>query len=225
MHRTYGIPEIVLIPYDIHNYPKFSDYKQMKTEFSALKPSVDHTYFIFRNECQTVGLNSVDVAMKMRNMFIQRYPNAVVCKSKQAPSLFKVLVSDTDNHWKYVDGDENKMLNAVSFIESYMPPPNQTSECAFETITFYNLLHKSVITGGSMKKVGGSMKRVGWSTKKVGGKTENKGTYKTMRKSHFVKWPKDISRRSIVHHYRRPIVDQPNFYYDEVNDLPIVALQ
>jgi hypothetical protein len=108
-NRTYGIPEIVLIPYDIHTYPSPQEYSSIYRSINESTDlnTIDHSHFIFRHECHVDGLNSIDIAKQMERVIADKYLlGTVIGKSKQAPILFTLLLSEVDETNKdYVKND------------------------------------------------------------------------------------------------------------------------
>lgn len=207
--RTFGIPEIVLIPYDIHSYPDPQEYVQVRNLFQN-GSSVDHSHFIFRHEYQVQGKDSIDVAKKMEQVLVSRYPmGTVIGKSLQAPSLLTVLLSDVDaSRRDYIKYDTDfRLPEEFYFPNSYLENPS--SKCAFELMPFYDWLvanvRANVVYGG---------KRI--------------ESPKSQTRSLQRRLPKELvgvrTKKRVVNKITKGVrVDTSNLFYTEVSGMPVVA--
>ena len=149
--RTYGIPEVVLIPYDIHDYNNPIIYQNTYYDFSSRLTSdrINDINFIFRHELHVDGENTVEIARKIA------YELGVISdklgKSLQCFPLLNVLNDEVEPEQAdyvidYISGKNRLTLNDVAFTNSYATP--STSKSAFETVFFYEKLESSVTRGG-----------------------------------------------------------------------------
>ncbi len=240
--RTIGIPEIVLIPYDIHTYPDAQEYANIYNSFRTTKTNnIDHSHFIFRHECHVDGKNSIDLAKKMEEKLIAEYPlGNVIGKSLQAPPLITVLLSDVESDKQdYVKHDTQFTFEEVNFINSYLNPP--ISKCAFELKIFYDMLEQTNISGGKKRRQT-KRKHTVYKKQKMG---KRKYTRKIKRGGEFMQLQQNVVPNTYLHQnvnvnrkrkaeteYILPTkqirvtskrVETPNLYYNEVNGMPIVA--
>lgn len=203
LKRTYGIPEIVLIPYDIHSYPDPQEYVQVRNLFQNTS-GINHSHFIFRHEYQVQGQNSIDVAKQMAQLLASQYPmGTVIGKSLQAPALLTVLLSEVDaSRRDYVKYDIMYSYQDVSFPNSYLATPS--SKCALEMMLFYDWLKTGNMAGGkriqSPKNQTRSLQR--WLPKE------------SMRVR---------TKKRIVNKSSNVYVDTSNLFYTEVSGMPVVA--
>lgn len=157
--RTHGIPEIVLIPYDIHtgdnNTPeKYAKiYAKNLNYISEKSNKILQHFFIFKYVVHADGTDSFDVADVMETFIYSLDYGSNISKSLQCYPLFAVLNSefDPDKRNMLLLDDRPVTLDDVSFPNSYTSPP--TSYCAFENAKFYEMLEEKneylVSVGGS----------------------------------------------------------------------------
>jgi hypothetical protein len=205
--RTFGIPEIVLIPYDIHSYPDPYEYVQVRDLFQN-GLGVDHSHFIFRHENQVQGQNSIDVAKQMEQVLVSRYPmGTVIGKSLQAPPLLTVLLSEVDaSHQDYIKYDTTYSYLDVSFMNSYTENPS--SKCAFEMNIFYSWLVAMV----NANMAGG--KRI------QSPKNQTRSLQRRLPKESVRVRTKKRVATKITKGVR---VNTPTLFYTEVSGMPVVA--
>jgi surface protein len=150
--RTYGIPEVVLIPYDIHSYTEPSVYQTVYNDFANNLSSntVDDSHFIFKYVFHVNGRDIIDVSKKVTEQ-LRLMPSGKLQKSLQCFPLLNILTDEVDpDKMDYVvEPTYPTTLNDVAFINSYLTP--STSKCAFETVYFYHKLEKTIEQrGGSV---------------------------------------------------------------------------
>jgi surface protein len=150
--RTYGIPEVVLIPYDIHSYTEPSVYQTVYNDFANNLSSntVDDSHFIFKPVFHVNGRDIIDVSEKVADQ-LTLMPSGKLQKSLQCFPLLNILTDEVDpDKMDYVvEPTYPATLNDVAFINSYLTP--STSKCAFETVYFYHKLEKTI------EQIGGSV--------------------------------------------------------------------
>lgn len=206
--RTFGIPEIVLIPYNYHENQRSINYNVMKNEFN-INYLKNPRHFVFKGIKAVSGNNSFELASKMTSALIHLFPlNSVTANSAQAPNLFKLLISELENgeNNEYIVNDIT--LDALNFFESYKP--NSTSKCAFEMVGFYELLDDDLknrqLTGG----------------RTMLNKMLNDNS--TVEKSDSMKLQQKqvtnniLSTKDIV---IKPLIKTENIYYNEASGFPI----
>lgn len=207
--RTFGVPEIVLIPYDIHTYPDPREYITCRQAFEY-KSFENNPHFIFRHEHHVTDLNSIDISKKMEKVLAKSYPlGTVIGKSLIAPTLMTVLLSEVDaDKREYVTTNQTVTLDELSFANSYLPNP--TSKCALELMAYYNQLQPSGTNSGTT----------------IGGRRVLQKTQRRLSPSRLTKKTRTRPVRVRIYQQRKPnvLVDTPTAYYSEVNGIPIVAI-
>jgi hypothetical protein len=214
--RTFGIPEIVLIPYDIHTYPDPQEYIHVQSVFQN-GPNIDHSHFIFRNEYQAQGKNSIDTAKQMEQVLVSRYPmGTVIGKSLQAPTLLTVLLSEVDTHHRdYIKYDAVcRVPNELFFPNSYLDIP--TSKCAFELMPFYYLLTTVNMAGG--KRTQSPNRRTRSLHRRLPKETQIVRTKKLVNSRSTQFLTEHNTKRS-----KKVSVNTPTLFYTEVSGMPVVA--
>jgi len=223
--RTYGVPEIVLIPYDIHAYPDPAEYISVKKTFNY-SPQKNDPHFIFRHEHHVTGKNSIHISKQMGNDLAKSYPlGTVIGKSMLAPTLITVLLSEVDaDKQDYVTVNPTATLEELSFANSYLPTPS--SKCAFELMAYYNRIQPPDATTGTTT---GTTSRTGG--RRVIRKTQRRRYSSTqthrMRSNQSLLGRRKTRTRPIRIYQRQKLhvlVDLPTAYYSEVNGIPIVAI-
>jgi len=155
--RTYGIPEIVLIPYDIHTNSDPATYKSIYSIFDKIPMSdTVNSHFIFKyvahvdgDETTSIMENpSIIVCKKMGNLLRDFAPR--LSKSLQCFPLLNVLKDKIDHRkMDYIVDYERRdtiPFEDIAFTHSYLP--GSTSKCAFETVYFYEKFPENSIVGG-----------------------------------------------------------------------------
>jgi hypothetical protein len=213
--RTYGIPEIVIIPYDLHAYPDPNDYVNVYNEFTNkvneninvvnIHPrNIDHSHFIFRFVANTRGANAVEVGKKMAEILKNNAND--FDKSLQAYPLFTLLRSEVDpRNSDYILGNRPITFDDVAFVNSYMSPSK--SKSAFETNIFYEMLSESTV-GGSLDII----------------KPENIINISRVPQIANKKEPLRIKNIGFNIQNKKPIqFENENIYYNEINGIPIIV--
>ena len=156
-YRTFGIPEIVLIPFDIHD--KKIDYTKIYTDFMLdvdnNSPVVNSNGFIFKPYHTEHGINTFETVKKIET-FLQDNKSEFK-KSLQSYPLFTALTQEIDNtNDLFVDFDSTVNGTATMFPHSY-ETNGIKCKCAFETMLFYNILENlfpiNTMTGGKGEKL------------------------------------------------------------------------
>lgn len=148
--RTFGIPEIVLIPYDIHSYTDHVDYEYVYKDYEQLSNNssndIDTSKFIFKYILHVNGNDSFEIA----DLILKEIKNLVVSskimKSLQAYPLFNVLKSQVDLNNIFVremlkEINDPVDANSLAFVNSYVTP--STSHSAIEMLSFYDYVEKN----------------------------------------------------------------------------------
>lgn len=216
-NRTYGIPEVVLIPYDLHTHSDPSIYENVYSTWSnSLQRKhlneEDGSHFIFKYVDQVNGKNSIDIGKNMaqRLSLYDGTTKPKIEKSLQAYPLLNVFAEEVEERNKdYVVGYKQITFDDIAFTSSYIESPR--SKCAFETNTFYVELEKLVsnTSGGSVDIQNISIpstsgyKEIPMKKPLIASKTKINKTQKTYSK----KYP----------------IDTEDIYYNEVNRVPIVV--
>lgn len=209
--RTYGIPEVVLIPYDLHSYPDPAEYRTVYSEWLT-KSTLDDSHFIFKHVDDANGIFSIDLGKSMREklMIYNGIQKQAIHKSLQCYPLFSVLDDDVDdaNREYIVRNSRPVEFREISFLHSYKNPASGKS--AFETNLFYMMLENEAET-----YVGGRLDTAMLSPNPMQNQKRmpiQKRPTTPMKKHVF-----DIAKR-------KPIsFEDENMYYSEANGIPIVV--
>lgn len=138
--RTFGTPEIVLIPLDIHNEELTpSRYETIYQTFNGKKNNtVNSEMFVFKHLFHSDGKKCIEVVKKIQTYIDTN--SSYFGHSLQCYPLFTVLKRDVEveNNRYIVNLGENVEPSKISFLNSYSREP--TSVCAFETFGFYKSL-------------------------------------------------------------------------------------
>lgn len=218
--RTHGIPEVVLIPYDIHtnnnNTPeKYAKIYAKHMEYVSEKANkIPKKFFIFDYVLNVDGSDTFDVADYMGTVLDDMKNNSEISKSLQCYPLFTVLNSHIDpskRNMLLLD-DRPVTLNDVSFPNSYTNQP--TSYCAFENAKFYEMLEENThLVGG--RNVLSSIEP---HLNKLNINSKQKQQYLTLAKINQTK-NKNIPQQK----YNKYVSER--VYYNEVSDIPIFAFK
>lgn len=249
-YRTMGIPEIVLIPYDIHAHPSEAEYQATYTQFqnNMNTDNVDHSHFVFKHVAHVDGNSSLDIAMRMETLMRNNYPfGSVLSKSLQAVPLLTLLNEEVSpEHQDYMKRSLDFTLEEMSFIEGYSSPSR--SKCAFELVGFYLELSK---LDGNVSSTGGTQRattrRNRRGSKRCKRKCKSKSTRRCRTRRHqggkvsameynpsmFVqKSPVNINEKNSVPSNKgfvKPLepvrFENDLFYYSEVSGMPILAIK
>ena len=153
--RTYGIPEIVLIPYNYHKYGDASDYQNIYNTFDEMvKQQIDNApsdHFIFEYIDHVDGRDTFEVCDNMEDLLKFLNRENLISKSLQAFPLFSIYNKELNpsNQDMILNNKTLITMNDISFPNAYM----QGSKCALEIAKFYNILEENV---NSETWVGGS---------------------------------------------------------------------
>jgi len=153
--RTYGIPEIVLIPYNYHKYGDAADYQNIYNTFDEMvKQEIDNApsdHFIFEYIDHVDGTDTFEVCDNMEDLIKSLNRENLISKSLQAYPLFSIYNRELDPSKQYmvIYNESSITMNDVSFPNAY----KQGSKCALEIAKFYNMLEENV---NSETWVGGS---------------------------------------------------------------------
>jgi hypothetical protein len=199
--RTIGIPEIVLIPYDVHNYPQ--DYENVQTSFMSHQnmDSIDNSKFVFKYVEHIEGNLSSEIGDKMMDLLVNYGNTNKIVKSLQCPQLLYALSEEIDQKDYVKPFAEDLTYKDVSFTDAY----KNEGKCAFETPLYY-MLRKDQIGGkidmGINIKSHYVLNNKQQNTKPIMMNTyKNKNNKKTLREN-----------------------SNSDFYYNEVNGIPILIM-
>jgi len=228
--RTYGIPEIVIIPYDIHNYNNPTSYENVYNTFInsiqnnlEIKDKNVINHFLFKYHTHVNGNDTFEVADMMGKELNEYKKTGLIRKSLQAYPLLNVLTSEFDSSKRsYLFISDNPItLNDVSYPNSYINKPK--SKCAFETLIFYKMLEEA---NADIISVGGSSTL--FDTKPILLKTAanniNININKDTSNSNIISKPQEKIKIQMNKAKNRKIVTD-RFYYNEVSDIPIFSFK
>lgn len=155
-YRTFGVPEIVLIPFNIHN--RKLDYVKIYKDFMAAAASnaqpVPSYGFIFKPYHSERGANTFETATKIESFLANN--KTAFKKSLQSYPLFTGVAAEIDTvaNDLFVDFDYAVNGSEIMFPTSYETNGAQCKS-AFETMLFYNVLDElfpvDQMTGGYVK--------------------------------------------------------------------------
>lgn len=143
--REYGIPEIVLIPLDIHKCTA-TQYESLALAMQPKNSSVNSEMFVFKSLYRTFGPNTYDLTTKLDKYLTGQKGNIV--KSLQAPYLFNLWRPEVGTG----SGKQSDALfwnnpkftgRQVNFSESYVSSDGSNC-CAFEMMALYTTISKHV---------------------------------------------------------------------------------
>lgn len=214
--RTYGIPEIVIVPYDLHMYSDPNEYANVYNEWTTKLiqntyiTSLDDSHFIFKYIAHANADNSIELGKNMGEL-LRQYDGITkpsLDKSLQSYPLFTVLSDYVDpRNRDYILGNRDITFDDVAFVNSYMRPSK--SKSAFETNIFYEMLSNPT-TGGSVS----IMKPTNIINKNMSSISrieKNKQIYEKQKINFNIR-------------NRKPIQFENKYmYYNEANGIPIVV--
>ena len=139
-YRTFGVPEIVLIPFDIHtrrsDYPKI--YKNFMAAADRNEKPVPSDGFVFKPYHNESGADTFETATKIES-FLANHKTAFK-KSLQSYPLFTGVAAEIDAaNSLFVDFDYEVNGSEIMFPTSYETNGAQCKS-AFETMLFYKVL-------------------------------------------------------------------------------------
>jgi hypothetical protein len=244
-YRTFGIPEIVLIPFDIHD--KKLDYTKIYTDFMLSvdnnSPVINSDGFIFKPYHTEQGINTFETVKKIENFLHDN--QSEFKKSLQSYPLFTGLTQEIDSSNNlFVDFD-----STVNGTETMFPHSYETNgikcKCAFETMLFYNILDNlfpiNTMTGGKGEK----LLTQGFNSlykEPILNKTQNKTqTKETNAKEPILNKTQNITQtketnydndeitkafsKVIISNLTNDItIEKPGFYYSEKSGFPILCM-
>jgi hypothetical protein len=211
--RVFGIPEICIIPYDIHNYNEhdyLTTYNNFTQEVNNNTNNVLSEQFIFK---PVNSLNAPNVYSLVSNVaeYIENNSH-IFKKSAQAYPLFNVIPDEMDEEQRnlYVLNDNYEPTN--NFFDTYAPDRKPNDLCAFELLDMYYNFNKSLNTNS----INGAT---------VGGKY----IYNSLQNNIENNIKKNIKNNKLMEN-NSVILPKPsfkevknkNFYYKEVNRIPIL---
>lgn len=197
--RIYGIPEVVLIPYNYHKYPTPERYREIYN-YGYTQPNFGPKHFIFNSISTIKGKDAYELGTKVEKILIKYFRNNMFVKSAQAYPLFTMLASTANNY--AINTNMPITLDEVSFIKSYETP--SSSKCAFETGEFYKRLSRE--TSGGSVIVPSQPFQPSFTTMQNKIVNKNKGDIVT---------PDPVKNR----------VNTENVFYSEVGDIPIFFIK
>lgn len=237
--RTYGIPEVVLIPYDVHSHS--DEYEnvynswttQLRSTSSKMETSsrnirrggfeggeddfINDSHFIFKYVDRAYGSSSLDLGKNMEAV-LNAYNGITkpsLYKSLQSFPLFTVLEDYVDNK-DYIVKDRPVHFTEISFAESYMNP--SIGKSALETNLFYSMLSSSennyLVAGEGVAGGGVDILEMPKNIMKMKSysKTNNSKTPVSKPSNVF-----DIKNRKAI------TFENDEIYYNEINGMPIVV--
>ena len=152
--QTFGIPEICIIPYNIHKEHAETQYEDIKDQMSARKFNFDNDdTFIFKPYKQEDTLEKIDEFLILKR--------DEICYSMQSYLLFYSLRREIDpdllRNGMMIPLTEidsrNHSVDELNIINSYMPksdsPPCFT---AFENVIMYDKMKRENVMGGRKNK-------------------------------------------------------------------------
>lgn len=161
-YRTWGIPEIVLIPFNYHKINNPRRYKEIYDSFIGFKPNhviLSTNDVIFKIMKIVRGKDAYELGTNMEKLIIQL--SRKFGKSVQAYPLLTTHEDYFDPAYK-IPSIQPMNINDVSFVKGYQEESSKIRHsykymCAFETGEFYTELKKqyesSSVGGGSVDTV------------------------------------------------------------------------
>jgi len=204
MCRTIGIPEIVLIPYDIHNYPQ--DYENVRNSFLTLPSinAVDSNKFVFKYVDHIEGNSSLIIGNEMSKLLDNYKNDNKLGRSLQCPQLLTLLLDEAENTEYIKPFNERITFKDISFTDAY----KNKGKCAFETPMYYLLYQLQAAKIGGKLLTNNMTKQLylqnNQQDKMVKQSIPNK-TEPSENNNKFFKQSKD-------------------FYYNEVDGIPILII-
>jgi hypothetical protein len=232
--RTYGIPEIVLIPFDIHN--SANEYETIYKEFmkdvtNDKPPDVNPTGFIFKPWNNVESTDTLSVVKKVELLLTAH--NTEFVKSLQSFPLFSAVKTEIDSENPlFIDPTIGIAAQDCVFMDAYTTNGGK-SKCAFETMFLYKALYKGFHDIG-MTIVGGrtalrtyhqpmhhqTMHHPTMNTKRrIAPKKTEENKMNTLI-DRFLK-----IRMHINNEETGVTVDKPGFYYSDKSGFPILYME
>jgi hypothetical protein len=213
-YRHYGIPEIVLIPYDIHQIPKtrkIGEYmNEIKEKYNQTDENIVYdTDFLFKPIFHATDYEPAKFFRKI----ILEINKLSFSTIKTMPGLFYILNSEKKS--------DDMIVNNVDEYDYDFTDPN--NPCLFESIGFYNQTLRQMKTGGRepiYQSILGSDKHA----KDYKHKFIHPQKHKFIKSKSFKKQtsPKHITMKKTAEkqmHIHKS--DEPIMFYETVNGMPV----
>lgn len=212
MYRTWGIPEIVLIPFNYHKNNNPMRYKEIYDsflEFDAKNINLKTTEIIFKIIKNIHGRDAYELGTNMEKHIINY--SRKFGKSVQAYPLLTTYKDYFDPAFN-IPTNRPLNINDVSFVKSYEEENKKKrhsnkSMCAFEIGEFYKQLEKlhetTTVGGGSLDTV---------MTNNIPNLYKSATPIKTINSSQKIEEPIGLIKNR---------VNTENVFYSEVANIPI----